>query len=122
MRVAWCAILILGLVASSGWTPQRTAEPFVPIGVWYGGGTVRAPMVSRNPASERADWRRDLTTIKSLGFNSVKTWVDWASAEPVRGRYQLAALEQLLSLADETGLRVIVQIYTDAAPEWLASR
>jgi beta-galactosidase len=122
MRVAWCAILVFGLVASSGWTPQRTAEPFVPIGVWYGGGTVRAPMVSRNPASERADWRRDLTTIKSLGFNSVKTWVDWASAEPVRGRYRLEALEQLLSLADETGLRVIVQIYTDASPEWLASR
>ena len=82
----------------------------------------RAPMVSRDPAQERDAWRRDLATIKSLGFNSVKTWVDWASAEPERGRYRFDALDQLLSLADEAGLKVIVQIYTDAAPEWLGKR
>jgi beta-galactosidase len=63
-----------------------------------------------------------LAAIKSLGFNSVKTWVDWASAEPERGRYRLDALDQLLTLTDEIGLRVIVQIYTDAAPDWLGKR
>lgn len=101
---------------------QRTAEPFVPVGVWYGGGTARAPMVAREPAKEREAWRRDLAAIKSLGFNSVKTWVAWESAEPERGRYRFDALEQLMSLADEAGLAVIVQIYTDAAPEWVGKR
>ena len=110
------------LLAPAVGSPQRSSEPFVPVGVWYGGGTSRAPMVSRDPAAERDGWRRDLAAIKSLGFNSIKTWVDWASAEPERGRYRLDALEQLLSLADEAGLRVIVQIYTDAAPEWLGER
>jgi beta-galactosidase len=115
------AALALALAASPP-PAQRTTEPFVPIGVWYGGGTSRAPMLSRHPAVERDAWRRDLQAIKSAGFNSVKTWVDWASAESVRGQYRFDALEQLLSLADDVGLRVIVQIYTDAAPEWLGKR
>ena len=119
MRLTLCVVALLCL---SGPPPPQTPEPFVPIGVWYGGGTARAPMVVRDPAPQRDAWRRDLATIKSLGFNSVKTWIDWGSGEPERGRYRFDALEQLLSLADEAGLKVIVQIYTDAAPEWLGKR
>ena len=122
MRLPLAAALTLALLAAAPPAAQRATEPFVPIGVWYGGGTSRAPMLSHNPAGERDAWRRDLQAIKSLGFNSVKTWVDWASTEPVRGQYRFDALEQLLSLADAVGLRVIVQIYTDAAPEWLGKR
>ncbi len=96
-------------------------EPF-PVGVWYGGGKARAPMLAREPGPEREAWKKDLQTIKSLGFNSVKCWVDWATAEPVRGRYRFENLEQLLSLADEIGLKVIVQLYADSAPEWLSDR
>ena len=116
------AVLAAASIATAAHAPQRSPDPFVPIGVWYGGGTSRAPMVSRNPAAERDAWRRDLEAIRSLGFNSVKTWVDWASSEPVRGQYRFDGLEQLLSLADGAGLRVIVQVYTDAAPEWLGKR
>ena len=122
MRLAVCATLALVLLAPAARRSQPSSAPFVAVGVWYGGGTSRAPMVSRNPAAERDAWRRDLAAIKSLGFNSVKTWVDWGSAEPERGRYHLDALEQLLSLSDEAGLRVIVQVYTDASPEWLGKR
>src|SRR3954469_7103233 len=113
MRFIAAVSLAIVLLAPTTGLPQRSSDPFVPVGVWYAGGTTRAPMVSRNPAAERDGWRRDLAAIKSLGFNSIKTWVDWASAEPERGRYRLEALEQLLSLSDEAGLRVIVQIYTD---------
>src|SRR4051812_32230325 len=123
MRLVLAGVAALFLLApAAADAPQRTSEPFVPIGVWYGGGTARAPMVVREPGKERDAWKRDLATIKSLGFNSVKTWVDWASAEPERGRYRFDALEQLMSLADDAGLKVIVQIYTDAAPEWLGKR
>ncbi|HEX6462937.1 MAG TPA: beta-galactosidase, partial [Vicinamibacterales bacterium] len=88
----------------------------------YGGGTVRAPMMPRDPAAHRDEWRRDLRTIRRLGFNSIKTWVDWASTEPRPGEFRFDALDQLLALADETGLRVIVQIYTDSAPEWIGAQ
>jgi beta-galactosidase len=76
-------------------------------------------MLVRDPAREGEAWLRDLQTIKSLGFNHVRTWVDWATAEPQRGEFRFDALEQLLSLADRVGLRVIVQIYSDSAPEWV---
>jgi beta-galactosidase len=122
MRPALIAALALALVAPARQAPPRSSEPFVPLGVWYGGGTSRAPMLSRNPGVERDAWLRDLQTIRSLGFNSIKTWVDWASTEPVRGRYRFDALEQVLTLADRVGLRVIIQIYTDAAPAWLGKR
>jgi len=122
MRFTVVAALAIAVIAPARQVPQRAQAPFVPVGVWYGGGTSRAPMVSRAPAAERDAWRRDLQAIRSLGFNSIKTWVDWASTEPVRGQYRFDALEQVLSLADEAGLRVIVQIYTDAAPEWLGKR
>lgn len=121
MRFGVCAG-VAGVLFAVAARALQPAPPFVPIGVWYGGGTSRAPMVSRNPAPERDAWRRDLNAIKSLGFNSIKTWVDWASAEPERGRYRFDSLDQLLTLADEVGLRVIIQIYTDASPEWLGKR
>src|SRR6185503_6046036 len=101
MRLPLATALTLALLAAAPPAAQRAPEPFMPIGVWYGGGTSRAPMLSRNPAGERNAWRSDLQSIKSLGFNSVKTWVDWASTEPVRGQYRFDALEQLLSLADD---------------------
>ncbi|HSL24071.1 MAG TPA: beta-galactosidase [Vicinamibacterales bacterium] len=105
-------------VAGQSQSPGVTA-PFFPVGVWYGGGTARAPMLVRDPERERDAWLRDLRTIKSLGFNHVKAWVDWASAEPQRGQVRLDALEQLLALADGVGLKVIIQIYSDSAPEWV---
>ena len=114
------ALALVFLVPAS--SPQRRSEPFVPIGVWYGGGKARAPMLVREPARERDAWRGDLQAIRSLGFNSVKTWVDWATSEPERGKYRFDALDQLLSLADEAGLKVIIQLYTDSAPEWLGER
>lgn len=95
---------------------------FFPVAVWYSGGTYRAPMISRDPARERTQWRRDLQAIKAAGFNSVKTWVDWATTEPVEGQYQLEDLRQLLDLAQQAGLRVIVQIYADSAPDWVGRK
>jgi beta-galactosidase len=120
MPLRHLGVIALLLAAFAGERPSAPAQaPFFPVGVWYGGGTARAPMLAREPRAERDAWRRDLQSIESLGFNHVRTWVDWATAEPARGEYRLDALEQLLSLADETGLRVIVQIYSDSAPEWV---
>jgi beta-galactosidase len=118
MRIPLLVLCAL-LAGTQARAPRASAAPFIPVGVWYGGGTVRAPMMARDAAAHREEWRRDLETIKRLGFNSIKCWVDWASSEPARGQYRFDALEQLLSLADNIGLRVIVQFYTDSAPEWI---
>ena len=62
------------------------------------------------PDSPRV-WKRDLLKIKGLGFNTVRTWVEWNVGEPREGEYHLENLDLLLKLANEAGLRVIVQVY-----------
>jgi hypothetical protein len=82
---------------------------FLPVAVWYGGGKVRAPMLERVDASSAEGWGKDLDAIKKVGFNTVKCWVDWATAEPRPDDFNFENLDLLLRLAQERGLRVIVQ-------------
>ncbi len=100
-------------------TNSKSEESFFPVAVWYGGGKVRAPMLEPVDATSAQHWAKDLDQIKAVGFNTVKTWVDWATAEPRRGEYNFANLDLLLRLAQENGLRVIVQVYLDSAPDWV---
>ena len=74
-----------------------------------------------NEDSSRS-WKEDLLKIKSLGFNTVRTWVEWNVGEPRAGEYHLENLDSLLRLADEVGLKVIVQVYVDSAPEWVGAK
>ena len=67
-------------------------------------------------------WKDDLIKIKSLGFNTVRTWVEWNVGEPREGEYHLENLDLLLRLANEVGLKVIVQVYVDSAPEWVGQK
>jgi beta-galactosidase len=97
----------------------KSDDSFFPVAVWYGGGKVRAPMLEPLNDSSAERWSKDLDQIKAVGFNTVKTWVDWATAEPRPGEYKFQNLDLLLRLAQERGLRVIVQAYMDSAPDWV---
>jgi beta-galactosidase len=92
---------------------------FFPVSVWYSGGKARAPMLEEVNGDSRRLWKEDLEKIKGLGFNTVRTWVEWSVGEPREGEYHLENLDLLLRLAEEEGLRVIVQVYVDSAPEWV---
>ena len=76
------ALLLLDGPAGS----QGRGEPFVPVGVWYGGGTVRPPVTAADAEPHRDEWRGDLKAIRALGFNSIRTWVDWSAIEPAQGQ------------------------------------
>ena len=116
--VAVVGVLALGIPAVS----QGPSGAFVPVAVWYGGGAARPPHVPTNPGPERARWRSDLETIRSAGFNSVRNWMAWADAEPVKGKYRFNALDQMLGLARDAGLRVILQAFIGTAPAWIPDR
>ena len=94
-------------------------ENFLPISVWYSGGKARAPMLSSITPQSREEWKHDLKQIKSLGFNSVRTWVEWAHSEPLQGEYHFENLELLCELAEEQNLKVFIQMYVDSAPDWV---
>ena len=101
--------------------PPASAGVF-PVAVWYGGGKARAPMLERVDATSPERWGKDLDQIKAVGFNTVKCWVDWATAEPQPGEFDFQNLDLLMRLAQERDLRVIVQIYLDSAPDWVGER
>lgn len=113
-------VVAVPLVAQAPASPPNNA--FFPMSVWYSGGKARAPMLDPITADSPRLWKEDLEKIKSLGFNTVRTWVEWNVGEPRQGEFHLENLDLLLRLAQETGLRVIVQVYVDSAPEWVGQK
>jgi beta-galactosidase len=114
----------LVLTTGSSYTNPAPAESpdFFPIAVWYGGGKARAPMLEKVDATSAERWGKDLDQIKAVGFNTVKCWVDWATAEPKPDDFRFENLELLLRLAEARGLRVVVQLYLDSASDWVGER
>jgi hypothetical protein len=126
MVLAVSLAVALGLPSRAGGVAAQVSEPFVAVGVWYPGGSLSglpgASPGAGGSSADRDEWRRDLPAIRAAGFNSVRTAVDWTTVEPERGQYRFTELNDFLSLADEAGLRVIVQIDAAAAPGWVATR
>jgi beta-galactosidase len=117
--------LALAFVLAAGLAlPLRGAETtrFFPMAVWYGGGKARAPMLERGARAKKEAWRTDVRQIKALGFNTVRAWIDWASGEPREGAYDFETLDVLLELAEETGLKLVLQVYMDSAPPWVGEK
>ncbi len=102
--------------------PADRAKGFFPVSVWYPGGKARAPMLETVTPQSREVWKKDIDQIKRLGFNTVRTWIEWTACEKTEGKYDFSALELLTDLAGEAGLRVLVQVYIDSAPDWVGAR
>ncbi|MGB7296013.1 MAG: beta-galactosidase, partial [Candidatus Aminicenantales bacterium] len=112
---------LLIAVSSFGLALEKKKD-FYPVSVWYAGGKARAPMLEKVTADSPRLWKKDLEQIKSLGFNTVRCWVEWTNCEPVEGRYDFSALRTLVDLAEQVGLKVIVQVYIDSAPDWVGKK
>jgi beta-galactosidase len=118
-------LLVLAAAAGVLWlgtTAGAETTRFFPMAVWYGGGKARAPMLERGARSKKDIWRKDVEQIKALGFNTVRAWIDWASGQPVEGTYDFETLDVLLELAEETGLKLVLQVYMDSAPPWVGDK
>ncbi len=115
----WLTLVLLCAASLNG---AQSDSEFFPMAVWYGGGKARAPMLERDPRLKKEAWRADLKQIKSLGFNTIRCWIDWASGEPAEKQYRFDTIEVLLELAEQEGLRVVIQVYMDAAPDWVGRK
>ncbi len=123
MRTILILLMLFTGHALTGVNAQQTPDTpyeadFFPFSVWYSGGDARAPMLSEITPGSRRAWKRDLVQIKELGFNTVRTWVEWQRAEPQPGEFRFDNLRLLMELAEEVGLKVIIQMYADSAPDW----
>lgn len=115
-------LTLLWLIVQSVLTASPPSDDFLPFSVWYAGGKARAPTLEPLDGASRLRWKRDLEQIRSLGFNTVRTWVEWTAGEPRPGEYHFEQLELLAELAAEVGLRFMVQVYVDSAPDWVGDR
>ncbi len=122
LRALACAILVLWALGAGSAFGGSGDKDFFPVSVWYAGGKARAPMLEKVTADSPRLWKKDLEQIKSLGFNTVRCWVEWTACEPEEGKYNFSALRTLVDLAGELGLRVIVQVYIDSAPDWVGRK
>lgn len=115
-----CRLLWLGAALAAMLAGQTRG--FLPMSVWYGGGKARAPMIESGARGKKELWRKDVKQIKGLGFNAVRAWIDWATGEPAEKRYNLETLDVLLELAEEEGLKLVLQVYMDSAPQWVGEK
>jgi beta-galactosidase len=128
MRRLATPVLALAILAlSSIAIPSPAAQApetmrYFPMAVWYGGGKARAPMLERDARSKKETWRKDVRQIRALGFNTVRAWIDWASGQPVEQAYNFETLDVLLELAEEEGLKLVLQVYMDSAPSWIGRK
>ncbi len=118
MGLAFAILTFAALAAKPGFSADKTKGHF-PVSVWYAGGKARAPMLEAVTTGSPAAWRKDLEQIKSLGFNTVRPWIEWTACEKEEGRYDFSALRTVCDLANETGLKVVLQVYIDSAPDWV---
>src|SRR3974390_770929 len=109
-------------VEGAGGAERVPQNGFYPVAVWYSGGKAGARRLEKVTGDSARAWKEDLEKIKGLGFNTVRTWVEWNVGEPREGEYHLENLDLLLKLAGEEGLKVIVQVYVDSAPEWVGAK
>jgi beta-galactosidase len=122
LRSVLVTTLAVAFVASLTPTLSQETARFFPMAVWYGGGKARAPMLEGGARAKKAVWKKDVEQIKALGFNTVRAWIDWASGQPSEGTYDFETLDVLLELAEEAGLRLVLQVYMDSAPVWVGDK
>jgi len=60
------------------------------------------------PESPRL-WKKDLEQIKRLGFNTVRTWIEWTNCEPEEDRYDFSALRTVVDLAGQADWLKVVR-------------
>lgn len=76
----------------------------------------------RAPTPEPTEWRPDMEAMRRAGFNTVKIWAQWRWNNPSEGRYYFDDLDQLMDLAAENELAVVINTILDCAPAWLYRR
>lgn len=74
----------------------------------------------RSPTPLKKNWAKDLKKLKADGFNTVKYWLQWRWSQPTPdGEYDFSDTDELMDLAQENGLKVVLNIILDVAPTWL---
>lgn len=73
----------------------------------------------RPPNPPAADWARDLARMRQHGMNTVKYWASWSWIHRARDVFDFDELDELMDLAAEQDLAVVINLILENAPYWL---
>ena len=73
----------------------------------------------RAPTPGPECWEADFAQMKTLGFNSVKFWVQWRWSQRSRDRFVFDDLDALFDVSAQYELPITLNVIFDVAPHWL---
>ena len=73
----------------------------------------------RPPFPERRLWRDDLASMVAAGLDTVQLWACWGWIEPEPGRYRFEDYDELMEVAADAGLRVVISTIAEIQPFWI---
>jgi beta-galactosidase len=65
-----------------------------------------------------ADWLKDHKTASQIGMNTFRHWLMWSAVEVAPGVWDWSDYDQMMDLAGQTGIKVILATLDTTAPEW----
>jgi len=75
--------------------------------------------IYREPSRPLEELKKDMMTIKRLGFNMVKVQESWAIDEKRKGEIDLSKIEEIIKEAEALDLMVYFGVTMEQAPAWL---
>lgn len=73
----------------------------------------------REPALPLEELKRDMRTMKKLGFNTLKIQESWAIDNPREGEINLSTMEELIAEANQLNLYIYFGITMEQMPAWV---
>ena len=73
----------------------------------------------REPGLPLPELKRDMRTMKGLGFNMLKIQESWAIDNPREDEINLSTMEELLAEANQLNLYVYLGITMEQMPAWV---
>ena len=73
----------------------------------------------RPPFPQRGLWRDDLASMAAAGLDTVQLWACWGWIEPEPGRYRFEDYDELMEMAADAGLRVVMSTIAEIQPFWI---
>src|SRR5437899_1062019 len=89
--------------------PPKAQQPVFPYGAVY--------FRKSNPPEQ--DWARDHQTAARIGMNTFRHWFMWSAIEVAPGKYDWRDYDQMMDLAAQNGIKVVIAELVTAAPEWM---
>ena len=73
----------------------------------------------RAPTPLPEQWADGLKKARDMGLNAVQLRMPWAWHEKQQGQFYLDDIDELMSLAESLGLRVVIKFLLENAPHWV---